>query len=48
MVKQLSRISFRIKMPSVAFTQFMKKVVFDKEKFSLFIENPKAFWKRRA
>ncbi len=41
MVKQLSRISFRIKMPSVAFTQFMKKVVFDKEKFSLFIENPK-------
>ncbi|MCE5312029.1 MAG: hypothetical protein LLF86_02625 [Nitrospiraceae bacterium] len=42
MKKQQDRISFRIKMPSFGFMQFMKKTVFDNDAFSVFIENPKA------
>ena len=33
------RISFRIIMPSVAFSQFLRKVVYDENHYNLFLEN---------
>lgn len=42
MKKQPERISFRINMPSCAFMKFMKKTVFDKDAFNIFVENPRA------
>lgn len=42
------RISFRIKLPSTAFSQFLKETIFDPNAFRAFTENPKGVLEARG